>query len=301
MKQNYGFIADLFDHQYKGGAELTTRALIESCPSPADAWMANCNQITRQNLEDLYREDKIKNRKTKLIFGNFMSLDGSQMPVIMKNFDYYVIEYDYKFCQYRSPEKHEASEGDPCNCETRIQGQVIEQFYKMAQHVFFMSEKQRQVYAQRFPQWDMLNTTVLSSVFSKDEWKIIEDAKTLQKGVIRNKFWTFQQSDSWIKGSIDSEDKAKEISDNRVIAIENLEKMELLNLFSGCAGFVFLPKGSDTCPRIVIEAKLMDCPTVMNNNVQHVSEPWFAHGTYESMKEYLQGRPAVFWNLVSGK
>lgn len=301
MKRKYGFVADLFAHQYRGGAELTTHALMEAGPQE-DTWMAPCKEITKQNLQELFNEDAIKNQKTSFIFGNFATLDPNMIPLIMTNFDYYVIEYDYKFCEYRSPEKHLASEDQECDCHTKVRGQIIEQFYSQAQHVFFMSQRQKEEYAQRFPNWDMLNTTVLSSVFSKDEWRTIEDARTLQRGVHRKQMWAYFDSDSWIKGTEDSE----EVCWNRapkhgVVGFKDFDQMSLLNLFSEMSGFAFHPRGGDTCPRIVIEAKLMDCPLDINDNVQHANEDWFANGTYDSIKEYLQGRPSVFWSIVSGE
>ena len=301
MTRKYGFIADAFAHQYRGGAELTTHALIEA-GDPSKVWMGQCKEITKQNLQELFNEDTIKNQKTSLIFGNFASLDPNMIPIIMTNFDYYVIEYDYKFCEYRSPDKHKASEAQECDCETKVRGQIIEQFYKAAQHVFFMSEKQKEIYAQRFPNWDMLNTTVLSSVFSKADWRTIEDAKTLQQGVVRNDSWVYQRSASWIKGSDDAEEYCtSQPSKWKPIGFQNFDSLSLMNLFSSCKGFAFLPKGGDTCPRVVIEAKLMGCELHLNENVQHSTEAWFAEGTYDSMKEYLQGRPDVFWSLVSGE
>lgn len=300
MKQKYGFIADVFAHQYRGGAELTTHALIEAGNSK-DTWMAPCKEITKQNLQELFNEDSIKSQKTSLIFGNFVSLDPNVIPIVMTNFDYYVIEYDYKFCKYRSVEKHLASEARKCDCQTQIQGKIISQFYKQAQHVFFMSNKQKEVYAQRFPDWDMMNTTVLSSVFSQSDWSDIENAIQLSKGTHRKDRWLYQKADSWVKGSAASEEVCEaKGSSLGTVGFAGLDSMSLFGLFAESKGFAFHPAGGDTCPRIVIEAKLLGCELDINSNVQHSDEPWFADGTYDTIKQYLQTRPDVFWSIVSG-
>lgn len=301
MKRKYGFIADAFAHQLRGGAELTTHALIEA-GDQSKVWMAPCSEITKQNLQELFNEDAIKEQKTSLIFGNFSSLDGKMLPIIMTNFEYFIIEYDYKFCMYRSPEKHEASEGNPCDCSEKPLGKAIEAFYSKAKHVFFMSDAQRQVYAERFPEWKMENTSVLSSVFSKSEWRTIEDAKNLHENSTRKDRWVYQRSDSWVKGSDDAEDicSMKEAK-HSPIGFSGLDQMSLLGLLAESKGFAAHPRGGDTCPRLVIEAKLMGCELDINENVQHSNEDWFVNGTYDSIKEYLQSRPSVFWSIVSGE
>ena len=302
MKRKYGFVADAFAHQVRGGAELTTHALIEAAKNRNDVWMAPCTEITEQNLIDLYREDKIKNQKTHLIFGNFSTLDARMLPYIIQNFDYSVIEYDYKFCQYRSPEKHFASEDQECDCHESGLGKAVLMFYTAAKHVFFMSELQRQVYADRFSDWAMNNTSVLSSVFSQSEWRTLENAITLQKGVVRKDMWAYQRSTSWIKGSEDAEEWAYgQGCKYDPCGFTGLDTMEMYNFLSGVKGLVALPRGGDTCPRMVIEAKLLGCELHINENVQHANEGWFANGTYDSIKEYLQSRTEVFWNILEGE
>ena len=39
-------------------------------------------------------------------------------------------------------------------------------------------------------------------------------------------------------------------------------------------GLVYLPAGLDTCPRLVIEAKMLDCKLILNNKVQIKDEEW---------------------------
>jgi glycosyltransferase involved in cell wall biosynthesis len=63
-------------------------------------------------------------------------------------------------------------------------------------------------------------------------------------------------------------------------------------------GFVYLPVGKDTCPRMVIEAKLLGCKLHLNDNVQHRSEEWFDTEDLESIEEYLYAAPALFWNGI---
>jgi hypothetical protein len=75
----------------------------------------------------------------------------SLVPVIVANCNYFVVEYDYKFCKFRSIEKHKAETGEDCDCHEQQFGMFMSSFFAGAEHVFYMSEVQRQIQAERFP------------------------------------------------------------------------------------------------------------------------------------------------------
>ena len=63
-------------------------------------------------------------------------------------------------------------------------------------------------------------------------------------------------------------------------------------------GFVYLPEGGDTCPRMVIEAKLLGCELILNENVQHKDELWFnTEDTFET-EAYLYAARDRFWSAI---
>ena len=68
----------------------------------------------------------------------------------------------------------------------------------------------------------------------------------------------------------------------------------MLQKLAESKGLCFKPTGLDTCPRMVIEAKLLGCELDINDLVQHKDEEWFTKG-YEEIKEYLIQRPVYFW------
>ena len=59
-------------------------------------------------------------------------------------------------------------------------------------------------------------------------------------------------------------------------------------------GLIFRPLGGDTCPRIVIEAKLLGCDLMLNDNVQHRDEECF-DTDYDINLNYLKNRVNMFW------
>ena len=103
---------------------------------------------------------------------------------------------------------------------------------------------------------------------------------------------------SWIKNqqNVEMYLKQKKI---RYDVIGGLPYEEFLQTLSNYHGLCFHPLGFDTCPRIVIEAKVMGLELDLNDNVQHKDEKWFKDQTPENVRKALQGRPEKFWKDVN--
>ena len=241
------FVSDYFSNQITGGAELTSDALLEYKLSPVIC-------INSQNL-NLQVINQLKDRRW--ILGNFSLVSDDLLLQIIKDVkDYSVIEYDYKYCRYRSTHKHIEAEGK-CDCEETKYGKLISILFTKAKNVFWMSENQKQEYIKVFPFLEKANNTVLSSSFSKKSLSYIKSLNTKSKN---NKFLILQ-SPSWIKGTQDCISYAVE-NNLEYELISGLTHKELLNKLAVSKGLIFLPKGLDTCPRLVIEAKMLGCELV---------------------------------------
>ena len=156
-------VADLFAEQYLGGAELTTKALIDSSGDLV-VYKVNSSEISMKTLESGYNK--------YWIFTNFSNMDAQLIPTIISNIKYSIIEYDYKFCRYRSIEKHLSAEMTECNCHNEMHGKLVSAFFHAATTVFYMSDAQMKRYHDRFPflaeENDGSSQYVLSSVFSEE-------------------------------------------------------------------------------------------------------------------------------------
>jgi len=259
------FVSDLFIEDYCGGAELTSEAIIKS--SPFEVYKLHSKDVNMEMLQNGHQK--------YWIFGNFSQLDLNLVPAIVANMSYSVLEYDYKCCKYRSFEKHIETEGS-CNCPEETHGKIIAAFYRGARHLWWMSEAQMEIYHEKFPFLKSdTNNTVLSSVFSNETLAYIKLLREgfEKSGQKRNK-WIVLGSQSWIKGF---EDAKKYCEDNKLEyeAVWNLPHSQLLEKMARAEGLVYLPKGNDTCPRMVIECKLLGCELVLNDFVQHKDEEWF--------------------------
>tara|TARA_R110002124_G_scaffold116400_9_gene272871 strand:+ start:13718 stop:14584 length:867 start_codon:yes stop_codon:yes gene_type:complete len=284
MNKKIIFVADAFANQYAGGAELSTEALLSECPWEQEPHRINSNDVTL---------DRMKNDKDAIwIFTNIANLEDSQIFYAIKNLDYFFVEYDYKFCKFRSVEKHSLAEKS-CNCEQERYGKLIAAFIYSSKKTWFMSESQKRIYTEKFNVLSKKgNIEVLSSLFLKGDLKFMENISNNEK----NEKYIILNSNSWIKGTQACISYAK---DNNIEyeLVNNLSYIELLIKLSTSKGLIFLPLGGDTCPRLVIEAKLLNCDLILNENVQHKNEEWFGLNI-DGVNDYLSGRVENFWKEI---
>ena len=274
------FAADAFIENYAGGAELTTQALIDSCLYPNKK--ITTNHITVKHMENM--------KDSFWIFGNFANLSNECLIFAIKNLNYSVLEYDYKYCAYRSPEKHTLAEGS-CECRDSTRGKLIALFLKYARVNWWMSEQQKKVYQEQYP---FLKGKVLSSVFSQKTLDLLSDLYTDNK----DDTWLILNSPSWIKGVDEAINYAK-TNDLKYELVWGLKYKDLLRKMAKSRGLIFFPRAGDTCPRMVIEAKLLGCKLILNDNVQHKNEEWF--NSRDSCIKYVSERTDVFWTELNEK
>lgn len=278
---NYVFVNDLFVDDYIGGAELTSESIIKASPS-------NIVKIKSAAVSEKIIEEY---RNSVWIFGNFTQMKNSLILLFYKNkINYHIIEYDFKFCKLRSPEKH-ILVGDICQCENENHGKLVSVFYAKANGLWFMSEKQKEVYEKRFLFLKESKSYVLSSIF---DLELIE--KLSQVNAEPDDKWVILNSPSWIKGT---EDTIKFAEENKMPyrLVGGISYNDMLNTLASSKGLIFRPKGGDTCPRIVIEAHLLGCELILNDNVLHKDEKWFK-GDRQATAEYLKGRVSFFWKTL---
>ena len=275
------FVSDAFEQQFAGGAEKSLQTLVETCPS--SHILINSSRITEQLIEHY--------KNSKWIFGNITYMNYDFLPkLIEKNIKYTFIEFDYKYCKHRNPTLYKFVEGEECNYSQTELGKKISSFINGANSVFFMSEKQKQLYIEHLPEISKTNLHVLSSLFTDGFFEFID--KLNEKKYEKSK-WVVLGSTSWVKGVSESEEWCKE-NEMEYEIVQGLNSNEFLKKLANSEGICFKPTGLDTCPRFVIEAKLLGCALELNENVQHVEEKWF-NSDKENIITYLRTRKDFFW------
>ena len=274
------FIADLFLEDYSGGAERTTQALIDSCDG--EVIKIRSNNLTSDHIEQF--------KDCQWIVCNFANLSPGNKLEICKNVNYSIVEYDYKFCKHRSLDLHRRLEGSECNCMDRPESKINLAFYGLATKIWFMSITQKNIFLQYVRTVKEESISVLSSVFSAGDLRFIDSLKDN----LKDDTYLVVKSNSWLKNF---EECVKHAQDNNLKyeAVQNLPYHELLIKLSTSKGLVCLPSGADTCPRLVIEAKMLGCKLVLNELVQHKDEEWF--DTSRSCREHMNSRREEFWNF----
>jgi len=254
-------VADIFSEQFIGGAELTSHALLET-------GFDNYKKINSLLLTaDLIQ----KHRNKRWVFFNFHHVNDTNLLHIIKQIkNYHVVEYDYKYCKFRLKSKHEHFEGI-CECQNSKRGKLVAVFLAKSKNLFFMSHAQKNEYERVFPVLKKHKFShVLSSSFTSKNIEYILSLDTSKK----NNKYLILNSKSWVKGTKECITYAKENKiDYKLVA--NLSHRDLLAELAKHKGLIFLPRGLDTCPRLVMEAKLLGCDVIINDNVQHKNEPWF--------------------------
>jgi len=273
------FVSDLFANQYRGGAELTTEAIYNTSLIPAHKILSAT--VAVEHMEE-YKD-------SFWVFGNFSNLSEDCLLYAIKNLKYSVLEYDYKYCKYRSPGKHIEAEGE-CGCQSSRRGKIVSMFLNASAVTWWMSRAQKRKYQKLFP-FLKNGHRVLNSVFSNDTLGYIESLDTTDK----NDKWIIMNSQSWIKGVPDAVKYAEE-NNLEYELLWGLEHKAFLKKLAESKGLIFLPKAGDTCPRMVVEAKLLDCELILNHNVQHRNEEWFVDK--EKIMKHLRSRTTIFWNTL---
>ena len=130
---------------------------------------------------------------------------------------------------------------------------------------------------------------MLSSSFSKENLEYILSLDTS----VKNNKYIILNSPSWIKGVPDCIKYAKE-NNLEYELVSGLSHRNCLKKLAESKGIIFFPKGHDTCPRMSIEAKLLDCDLILNDYVQHKDEPWFENK--ESIIRHIEQQKRVFFD-----
>ena len=288
-KVDYVFVNDLFKEQYVGGAELSLQALMDSLPQGTHTKF-NTSALSTGIIDTL--------KDATWIFGNVAQIPSPDIlqHVIDSGIKYHFIEFDYKFCEYRNPALYQMLEDEKCDYANTDQGKLITNFVNNSVTTHFMSAEQKDLYKSSLPDIDETKTTVLSSIFDDSFFEQIRHLRSLEP--VKTEPHIVLGSRSWVKGFADSEKWCK---DNNIEyqVISDLPHHEVLERLSTSKGIVFKPSGLDTCPRYVIEAKLLGCELELNDNVQHLNEDWINTDDLDSIVAYLESRRETFWNSVT--
>lgn len=280
------FVSDFFVKDVEGGAELTSEAIIKA--SPKKVAKIHSASVTKEMLD--------KHVDKYWIFGNFTTLpEGIIEYLPSSKTKYSIIEYDFKFCAFRSTNRHQQQTGEKCNCPATPHGLDIARMFRKADRIFWMSEGQKNIWVAAVPEIsNHPGHRILSSVFDKESIEFLRKLRNHE--ILRSNKWAILGSGSWIKG-IEETQKWCTLKKRDYVAIPKLPYSDFLYELNKHQGFIFMPLDKDTCPRVTIEAKLLGLNLELNENVLNKRDPWFT-GTVEECEAYLLTRASWFWEQL---
>jgi hypothetical protein len=277
-----------------GGTYLTLDSILES--RNEDCFTLSFSTLTKNFIDS--NKDKL------WILGNIMKVvleeKTEELFKILEECKFVKLEFDYNFCPYRSEFGHEVFKKQKCECPHGTSGDpVLSKIYDLivpnCKHSFFMSEKQRAVYSAHLPMLDFSKSTVLSSCFSKSSLDLFEK----NKDNIKNDKYAILEGyggfHSFAKGVKESKDFC-EANNFKFDILPNQDYEKHIETLSYYKGLIFTPVIHDTCPRCIIEARLLNLDVICNNNCQHIYEFWWKDKS--KTLDYLKGRPNYFWSII---
>lgn len=283
----YVVVSDMFAEEYTGGAELTLAALMSKCPGRY--FQLHSASMTPELVE--------KNASKYWIIANFANAQVDALAELVRsNVRFSVIECDYKYCKYRSSHLHQLKEGKSCDCNQTRSGRFVRALFNKAHWVMFMSQGQLEEYNRQFPGIPSDNFTVQSSTFSDETLLHLANLRKKRAESNIKDVYAVLKGGTWIKAEQQTVEWCHR-NDIKFELIGGIPHREFLKELSQYKGLVFRPAGYDTCPRLVIEAKMLGLDCLLNENVQHKDEPWFS-GSIEECEKYLTARGENFWNKI---
>ena len=258
------FLADFFvEDGINGGGELNNEELIKLLINKG-------NDVKKYHTHGLTIE-KLPDKETKLIIGNFIALSEEVKDNIIKNYSYIIYEHDHKYLKTRDPSQFKNYKAP----EDQI---VNKQFYKNAKAVVCQSKLHMRV-VERNLHLDNI-VSVSGNLWSEELLDYLEEISTLQED--KQDVCSIMYSNipnKNVEGSI-LYCRVNQLKSEKIMPCSHKEFLTKLNKNKT---LVFFPKTLETLSRIVVEARMLNCRITTNKNIGATSEDWFQ----------LKGQPLI--------
>lgn len=283
----YVVVSDMFAKDYTGGAELTLEAIMSKCPGRY--FQLHSASMTAELVQ--------KYASKYWVIANFAAAPGDALAELVRSHvRFSVVECDYKYCKYRSSHLHQLQEGKPCDCNQTRSGRFVRALFGKARWVMFMSQGQIDEYNRQFPNVSYDNFVVQSSTFSDETISYLSVLRSQRNKIEIKDVYAVLKGGTWIKAEQQTVEWCRE-NGIKFELIGGIPYREFLEKLYTYKGLVFRPAGFDTCPRLVIEAKMLGLDCLLNEYVQQKNELWFI-SDIETCENYLKTRAKFFWDKV---
>ena len=262
---DYCLIADFFYGDFTGGAELNDYSVIQQFKKHGiDVDTKYCKEITKQYL--------VENSNTNFIVANFVTLPPHLIDFMSDNNKYVIYEHDHKYLKRRNPifyKNYLAPKEELANIK----------FYKNAKKVICLTQLAVDV---------LRANTGLNNVvkIGASVWRD-EDLDYILELIDQEKNDKFAVMDS--NNPIKKRQQCIDFCNNMNLKfdlIKDPDHREFLKLLSHYKGLVFMTGHLETCCRLLVEAKMVNCEIKYQKKlIGAASEDWFELNGEELIKE----------------
>ena len=243
-----------------GGSEWVNQVLIDKL----DLEFMYSNQIINFNHDDFYIISNISLMNPELI---------KQIP----NFNYIILENDYKICQSRHPWRYP-------NSIVPLEHRINYDLYKNAKAVFVQTTDHLNVFLSNDVEANFIN--LQSSIWSDNDLHMISELS--EKYENKNKNYAIYQTNNWIKTTKGNLDYCTKMNLPVNLIKETKNRLEFLENLSKCKGIVFFPIARETFCRLVVESKCLGLKVITSKNYGASLEPWFNKLSGKDMIDFLK-------------
>jgi hypothetical protein len=203
-----------------------------------------------------------------------------------------LFEHDVRICRWRGDFP---TSRDPIHALTQrcwCPHHRFQRLFASALGVIFLTHRQRRVY-ERNPFYRGGRNAVLGcSLFGTEFFERVAKQGAKAKSGQTVVFNSRQR----IKGAREA---MRYCAKNAIepLSIRDLTPNALLDVLERSARFVYLPIALEPAGRMPVEARLLGCEVVVNENVGVAGEDWW-FGARETALDFLRDGPSRFWRLV---
>ena len=256
MYKTFYVIADFFYKDFTGGAELNDYSLIDQFRRRGhEVVEVYCRDATPQFLEE--------KKDNHFIVANFVSLSETSKQYLIDNCEYVIYEHDHKYLKKRNPifyKNFQAPETDLANIDFFKNARATICLTQLAYDVFKKNTKLENVDKIGASVWrdeDLDYLLELNSSLQKNEKAAIMDSDN-----------PIKKRASCIQYCYSNNIKYDLISDR--------DHKAFLRKLSEYEKLIFMTGHLETCCRIIVEAKMLNCNVVTQKTlIGACSEDWF--------------------------
>tara|TARA_R110002073_G_scaffold84228_3_gene200887 strand:- start:4605 stop:6215 length:1611 start_codon:yes stop_codon:yes gene_type:complete len=277
------WIADFSVDEIAGGGELVDAHLLSLLDENYETEFLKASTVTtdtiKQNIDSIF------------IVSNFVSL-SPMVRKYLQNTKYFIVEHDHKYLKTRDP--------SPFTDLIAPKNVVINRsFYKNAVKVFCQSTKHGEVVEKNLKIDNIISFG--STFWSQDHMNVLEDCAT-QASLGKTKDRVIIQSTNMVKGQRQAEAYCKDMSlGYELMSDPNYESF--IKKLSEYSSLIFLPQVYETFSRLAVEARIVGCSMVGNQNISAAYEPWFklkGKDLLEQVKKQQAAAESLFLKEIDG-